>query len=63
MHKIRFVLRTFNKRFKSHDLGSTAQLLRKETDPMRKSDILDRVSTDDINQRLMKLIDRRWYTP
>ena len=41
MHKIRFVLRTFNKRFKSHDLGSTAQLLRKETDPMRKSDILD----------------------
>ncbi|MDO4556301.1 MAG: AAA family ATPase, partial [Lachnospiraceae bacterium] len=55
----RFVLRTFNKSFKSHDLGSTAQLLRKETDPMRKSDILDRVNTDDITERLMELLDIR----
>ena len=55
----RFVLRTFNKRFKSHHLGSIAQLLRKETDPMRKSDILDLVSIDDINKRLMELLDIR----
>ena len=55
----RFVLRTFNKRFKSHDFGSTAQLLRKETDPMRRSDILDRVNADDINNRLMELLDIR----
>lgn len=55
----RFVLRTFTKRFKSHDLGSAAQLLRKETDPMRKSDILDRVNTEDITKRLMELLDIR----
>lgn len=55
----RFVLRTFNKSFKSHDLGSTAQLLRKETVLMRRSDILDRVNTDDITKRLMELLDIR----
>ena len=55
----RFVLRTFTKRFKSHDLGSAAQLMRKETDPMRKSDILDRVNTEDITKRLMELLDIR----
>ena len=55
----RFVLRTFTKSFKSHDLGSAAQLMRKETDPMRKSDILDRVNTEDITRRLMELLDIR----
>ena len=55
----RFVLRTFTKSFKSHDLGSAAQLMRKETDPMRKSDILDRVNTEDITKRLMELLDIR----
>lgn len=55
----RFVLRTFSRSFKSHDLGSTAQLMRKETDPLRKSDILDRVNTDDITRRLMELLDIR----
>jgi len=55
----RFVLRTFTKVFKSHDLGSTAQLLRKETDPKRQSDVLDRVNTDDITARLMELLDIR----
>ena len=55
----RFVLRTFTKHFKSHDLGSAAQLMRKETDPMRKSDILDRVNTEDITKRLMELLDIR----
>lgn len=55
----RFVLRTFSRSFKSHDLGSTAQLMRKETNPLRKSDILDRVNTDDITRRLMELLDIR----
>ena len=55
----RFVLRTFTKVFKSHDLGSAAQLLRKETDPQRQSDVLDRVNTDDITARLMELLDIR----
>lgn len=55
----RFVLRTFTRSFKSHDLGSTAQLLRKETDPMRRSDILDRINTEDVTKRLMELLDIR----
>ena len=55
----RFVLRTFTRSFKSHDLGSTAQLMRKETDPMRRSDILDRINTEDVTNRLMELLDIR----
>ena len=55
----RFVLRIFTRSFKSHDLGSTAQLMRKETDPMRRSDILDRINTEDVTNRLMELLDIR----
>ena len=55
----RFVLRTFTRSFKSHDLGSTAQLMRKETDPMRRSDVLDRINTEDVTKRLMELLDIR----
>lgn len=55
----RFVLRTFTRGFKSHDLGSTAQLMRKETDPMRRSDVLDRINTEDVTKRLMELLDIR----
>ena len=55
----RFVLRTFTRSFKSHDLGSTAQLMRKETDPMRRSDVLDRINTEDVTNRLMELLDIR----
>ncbi len=55
----RFVLRTFTRGFKSHDLGSTAQLMRKETDPMRRSDVLDRINTEDVTMRLMELLDIR----
>lgn len=55
----RFVLRTVTRSFKSHDLGSTAQLMRKEIDPMRRSDILDRINTEDVTKRLMKLLDIR----
>ena len=55
----RFVLRTFTRSFKSHDLGSTAQLMRKETDPIRRSDALDRINTEDVTKRLMELLDIR----
>lgn len=55
----RFVLRIFTRSFKSHDLGSTAQLMRKETDPMRRSDVLDRINTEDVTNRLMELLDIR----
>ncbi|MFR3969415.1 MAG: AAA family ATPase [Evtepia sp.] len=55
----RFVLRTFTRSFKSHDLGSAAQLIRKETDPIRRSDALDRINTEDVTKRLMELLDIR----
>ena len=55
----RFILRTFVRSFKSQDLGSTTQLMRKERDPMRRSDILDRINTEDVTKRLMELLDIR----
>lgn len=55
----RFVVRILNRNFKSHDLGSAAQLMRKETDPLRKSDVLDRVNIEAITKRLMELLDIR----
>lgn len=55
----RFVVRILNRNIKSHDLGSAAQLMRKETDPLRKSDVLDRVNIEAITKRLMELLDIR----
>lgn len=55
----RFLIRILTKLFKSHDLGSAAQLMRKETDPQRKSDILDRIDTDAVTKRLMEILDIR----
>ena len=54
-----FVVRILNRNFKSHDLGSAAQLMRKETDSLRKSDVLDRVNIEAITKRLMELLDIR----
>ncbi len=55
----RFVLRTLMKKFESHDLGSAAQLMRKETNPERKSDILDRIDKTAVTKRLMEILDIR----
>ena len=55
----RFVLRTLTRKFKSHDFGSAAQLMRKTIDPERKSDILDRVDESEITRRLMDILDIR----
>ena len=33
--------------------------MRKETDPLRKSDVLDRVNIEAITKRLMELLDIR----
>lgn len=55
----RFVLRTLTRKFKSHDFGSAAQLMRKTIDPERKSDILDRVDESEITRRLMDIRDIR----
>ena len=51
----RFVVRTLVRKFKSHDLGSAAQLMRKETDPEQKSDVLDKIDVDAVTERLMEI--------
>lgn len=55
----RFVLRTLVRKFKSHDLGSAAELMRKEQVPERKSDVLDRIDTDAVTKRLMEILHIR----
>lgn len=55
----RFVIRTLVRNFKSQDLGSSAELMRKETNPHRKSDILDRIDTNAVTTRLMEILDIR----
>ncbi len=55
----RFVLRTLVRKFKSHDLGSAAELMRKEQALERKSDILDRIDTDAVTKRLMEILHIR----
>ena len=55
----RFVLRTLMKKFESRDLGSAAQLMRKETNPERKSDVLDRIDKSAVTKRLMEILDIR----
>lgn len=55
----RFVIRTLVRKFKSQDLGSSAELLRKERNPERKSDILDRIDTNAVTARLMEILDIR----
>lgn len=55
----RFVLRTLMKKFESRDLGSAAQLMRKETNPERKSDVLDRIDKAAVTKRLMEILDIR----
>ena len=55
----RFLLRILLSKFKSHDLGSAADVLRKDRNPDRRSDILDRIDTEAVTNRLMSLLDIR----
>lgn len=55
----RFLIRILIQRFKSHDLGSAADVLRKERDPERRSDILDRIDKEAVTKRLMDLLEIR----
>jgi len=55
----RFLIRVLTSKFKSHDLGSAADILRKTRDPERRSDILDRIDTDAVTKRLMELLEIR----
>lgn len=54
-----FLLSTLTKKFKSHDLGSAAEVLRKQTDPEKRTDILDWIDRDVITKRLMEMLEIR----
>lgn len=53
----RFLLSVLTQDFKSHDLGSAAQLLRREANPSKRTDILDNVDRQSITERLMQLLE------
>lgn len=55
----RFLIRILINKFKSHDLGSAADVLRKERDPERRSDILDKIDKEAVSKRLMDLLEIR----
>ena len=53
----RFILLILNDDFKSHDLGATASNLRKEKDPTKRTDALDKVDTPTVTQKLMDILE------
>ena len=55
----RFLIRVLINKFKSHDLGSAADVLRRERNPERRSDILDKIDKEAVTQRLMELLEIR----
>ncbi|MBR3608104.1 MAG: AAA family ATPase [Lachnospiraceae bacterium] len=55
----RFLIRILINKFKSHDLGSAADVLRRERDPERRNDILDRIDKEAVTKRLMDLLEIR----
>ena len=55
----RFLIRILINKFKSLDLGSAADVLRRERDPEQRNDILDRIDKDAVTKRLMDLLEIR----
>ena len=53
----RFVLEVLTRRFKSHDLGSAADLLMKSTAPARSLDVYASVDVDAVTARLKDILD------
>ena len=54
-----FLLRTLIQRFKSHDLGSAAEVLRKQPDPEKRTDILDQIDREAVTGKLMEMLEIR----
>ena len=54
-----FVLRVLTERFKSHDLGSAAEVLRKDSREDHRTDVLDTIDREPITAKLMELLDIR----
>ena len=55
----RFLIRILINKFKSHDLGSSADVLRRERNPERRTDILDRIDKEAVTKRLMDMLEIR----
>lgn len=55
----KFLLSTLIKPFKSHDLGSATQLLEKDPDEEKRTDILSRIDRQAITKKLMELLQIR----
>ena len=55
----RFVLEVLTRRFKSHDLGSAADLLMKSADPARSLDVYASVDVEVVTARLKDILDIR----
>lgn len=54
-----FLIRTLISKFKSHDLGSAAQILQKQTDPDRQTDILEKIDREAVTGKLMEMLEIR----
>lgn len=54
-----FLLKVFTRNFKSHDLGSAAELLRKDKSAEGYNDALDQLDKNQVTNRLMQVLDIR----
>ena len=54
-----FLIRTLISTFKSHDLGSAAQILQKQTDPNQQTDILEKIDRETVTRKLMEMLEIR----
>lgn len=55
----RFLIRILINKFKSHDLGSAADVLRRERNPKRRNTILDKIDKEAVTKRLMDMLEIR----
>lgn len=55
----RFTVDVITKQFKSHDLGSAKDLLRKEKDPEKQTDVLSMIDTTDVVKKVMDILEIR----
>ncbi len=54
-----FLLSTLTQPFRSHDLGSAADLLRKQPDPEKRTVILDQIDREAVTGKLMEMLEIR----
>lgn len=54
-----FLVSVLTKEFRSHDLGLAARDLRKERDLEKRTDVLDKIDTAVVTERLMHILDIR----